>query len=225
MSLISKIVSLPLANAGSAAQSRPSLSGGVTSALTERSSAPSKARQRRTTMIFVTIFFGLFHTINPALADSWISLAKQDIPIVGSDSPILATWPDAVDQAKHIIQPASIKIAPSIAINSGSFENNGQTFTVTVALIDRCDNGANNAGSGIERSLCEVRVTNSSGSMIAKAPACYSLPANDQTPAPNKSDRTEMSFDHARNVLHLRTSVGGKFITECNAVIALAGLK
>jgi hypothetical protein len=225
MSLISKIIPLPLENDGSAAQSRPSLSGGITPALTERSSAPSKARQRRTTMTFATIVFGLFHTFNPALADSWTSLAKQEIPIVGSDNPILATWPDAVDQAKHIIQPASIQIAPSIAINSGKFENNGQTFTVTVALIDRCDNGANNAGSGIERSLCEVRITNSSGSVIAKAPACYSLPADDQTPAANKSDRTEMSFDHSRNVLHLRTSVGGKFIKECNATIALGGVK
>lgn len=172
-------------------------------------------------------------TNGAALAQSdaaWRPMTFSDMREPSAGDPLQTmVWPDVIREVndytvREFKRPLNGKNGWIKAL-SASFEHSDKTYIVSTALYRKCDSGANNAGSGIERSICPLRVVlieNGVARTAFSGTGCYVDPPDRAMPASNQHDGIQARLDPATGALSLRALIGGSWVAECSQTIPLS---
>lgn len=139
-------------------------------------------------------------------------------------------WPDVIREAndyatRELKRPLNGKNAWVTAL-SASFKQGEKTYLVSTVLSRACESGANNAGSGVERSICPLRIVlfeKGASKTVYSGTGCYVDPPDWAMPVTNQHDSIQARFDAATGAITLRALIGGAWVPECTQNIKLPG--
>lgn len=160
---------------------------------------------------------------------AWQTMAPADLREPSSTDPLQTmVWPDVIREvndytAREFKRPLNGKNGWIKAL-SASFRQGEKTFIVSTALYRKCDSGANNAGSGIEPSICPLRIAlieKGAAKIIQSGTGCYIDPPDRAMPASNLHDGIQVRLDPATGQIQMRALIGGAWVAECSRTISL----
>lgn len=206
------------------ARSRAALTGDAASGEGSRNS------RRRCAMSLAAFFISL--VIIPSLGaaqntSGWQSLTYQNIRAPGKSPIIEKTWKDVIEaQTSYVRSELKLPIPKNGMANfdvmHAPIRLGSTSYLVSIASSRACEAGANNAGSGIEPSVCQVRVSNpETGEIVATGTACYVDTTDDDRPGENRLDRTQVSVDASKRSISFRTYVGERLWDRCASTITI----
>ena len=135
----------------------------------------------------------------------------------------VAVWPDVIREANDYVEkvlkrPLNGRNAWITAL-SATFRDENRTVLVSTVLSRSCDTGANHAASGIERSICPLRIVlieKDRAETVLRDAGCYLDPPDAAGPPGNRHDGIHARFDPERRVVSLRALIGGTLAPECS---------
>jgi len=160
---------------------------------------------------------------------AWQTMAFSDFREPSTTDPLQTlVWPDVIREvndytAREFKRPLNGKNGWIKAL-SASFRQGEKTFIVSTALYRKCDSGANNAGSGIEPSICPLRfalIEKGAAKIIHSGTGCYIDPPDRNMPASNQHDGIQVRLDPATGQIQMRALIGGAWVAECSRTISL----
>lgn len=167
----------------------------------------------------------------PAIAQAGQQMIYADArSLTPADAAVGQIWRDAIARQNEYVretlkQPLAANQNAMLDIISTTFPFHQQTLVVTIASTRSCEAGANNAVSGIEPSVCEVRIArlkeDGKVASIQKGSGCYIDHHDPDLPAKNRNDGTFVSFDPQTRVVRLETIVGGRVVAHCDRTIVV----
>jgi len=161
---------------------------------------------------------------------AWRTMTFSDMRERSTSDPLQTmVWPDVIREvndytAREFKRPLNGKNGWIKAL-SASFQHSDKTYIVSTALYRKCDSGANNAGSGIERSICPLRIVlieNGVARTVFSGTGCYVDPPDRAMPTSNQHDGIQARLDPATGSLSLRALIGGSWVAECSQTIPLS---
>ena len=160
----------------------------------------------------------------PATAQSWRPLQGQTLTSAGQHPELQRGWSDIIlaneeyarKELQRPVAPGKIFPLPVLWL---PIEIGASRYIVAIASTRSCLAGANNAGSGSEPSACEVRVLDPSGKSVATGRACFFDTTDEDQPAANKHDRTEVDVAAAAREVRLRSIVANKTWPQCSTTL------
>lgn len=99
-----------------------------------------------------------------------------------------------------------------------SYPMGGDRLVVSILTSRKCDNGANHNASGIEASVCPLKIAVVSGNSVkvaVEASACFLDPPEREAPLANQHDAVQIQFDPDRRMVRMRALVGGQWVPQC----------
>lgn len=160
-----------------------------------------------------------------AQSDSaWQTMALSDFREPSTTDPLqTVVWPDAIRDAnfyaaRELKKNLNGKNAFVTALST-RFQDRGKSIILSTVLTRACDAGANDAGAGVERSICPLRIVaidHGKASVLREDRGCYVDPPDAALPAGNQGDSIQARFDAATGSIQMRAIIGGKLIAECS---------
>lgn len=166
----------------------------------------------------------------PAIAQTGQQMTYADArSLTPADAPLGEIWRDAIARQNTYVretlkQSLAANQSAMLDIISTTFPFHQETLVVTIASTRSCEAGANNAASGIEPSVCEVRIARLKDGKVAsiqKGSGCYIDHHDPDLPARNRNDGTFVSFDPQTRGVRLETIVGGRVVAHCDRTIVV----
>lgn len=179
-----------------------------------------------TTLVFMFTGMSACHAQSDT---AWQTMVLSDFREPSTTDPLqTVVWPDAIREvndytARELKRPLNGKNGWIKALST-RFKQGEKTFIVSAALYRKCDSGANNAGSGIEASICPLRVAvleKGSAKIIHSGSGCYIDPPDRAMPVGNQHDGIQARFDPATGQIQMRALIGGAWVAECSRTISL----
>lgn len=158
---------------------------------------------------------------------AWQAMTFSDFREPSATDPLQTlVWPDVIREvndytAKEFKRPLNGKNGWIRAL-SATFRQGEKTIIVSTALYRKCDSGANNAGSGIEASICPLRVVQiekGGARTIHSGTGCYIDPPDRGLPAGNQHDSIQVRLDPSSRMISMRTLIGGAWVADCSRTI------
>lgn len=158
---------------------------------------------------------------------AWQTMTPADLREPSTTDPLqTVVWPDVIREVndyttKEFKRPLNGKNGWIKAL-SASFPQGDKTFIVSTALYRKCDSGANNAGSGIEASICPLRVVQiekGGAKTIYSGTGCYIDPPDRGLPVGNQHDSIQVRLDPSTGQLSMRALIGGAWVADCSRTI------
>jgi len=183
-------------------------------------------------LLFLVLAFLALQVIGPASAQSdgaWQTMTFHDLREPSSTDPLQTlVWPDVIREVndyteREFKRPLHGKNGWIKAL-SKTFQQSEITYIVSTALYRACDSGANNSGSGVERSICPLRIVRleqGRAAAIHTGTGCYIDPPDRAMPASNQHDGIQVRFDPVTGVLGMRAIIGGTLVADCSRSIPL----
>jgi len=177
----------------------------------------------------VLMLSGVAGAVHAQSDGAWQTMARADLREPSSTDPLQTmVWPDVIREvndytAREFKRPLNGKNGWIKAL-SASFRQGEKTFIVSTALYRKCDSGANNAGSGIEPSICPLRIAlieKGAAKIIHSGTGCYIDPPDRNMPASNQHDGIQVRLDPATGQIQMRALIGGAWVAECSRTISL----
>ena len=187
--------------------------------------------------LFRPIAFALALIASPALTPSvvaeepgaWQVMRFSDLR---NRSPLdalqVAVWPDVIREANDYVEKVLKRPLNGrngfVKALSATFAEGGRSYVVSTILSRRCDSGANHTGSGIEPSICPLRIVLFEGpshQMLVEGQGCYVDPPDSTAPQLNQHDGVQAQFDRTRGVITLRALIGGVLAPACTRSFSL----
>jgi len=177
-------------------------------------------------LLFLVLAFLGLQVIGPACAQSdgaWQTMTFHDLREPSSTDPLQTlVWPDAIrdanDYATRTLKKTLNGRNAWVTALSARFEDKGRVLIISTILTRACDSGANNAGSGVERSICPLRIVvieQGRGRTLREDRGCYIDPPDASLPARNRGDSIQARFDQTSGQIQMRAIIGGEIIAEC----------
>lgn len=160
---------------------------------------------------------------------AWQTMALSDFREPSTSDPLQTlVWPDVIREvndytSREFKRPLHGKNGWIKAL-SATFRQGEKTYIISTALYRKCDSGANNAGSGIEPSICPLRVVvmeKGANKVIHSGTGCYIYPPDRAMPASNQHDGIQVRLDPAAGQFQMRALIGGAWAAECSRTISL----
>ena len=170
------------------------------------------------------MFSGMNVSVQAQSDGAWQTMALSDFREPSSTDPLqTVVWPDVIREVndyttREFKRPLNGKNGWIKAL-SASFRQGEKTYIVSTALYRKCDSGANNAGSGIEPSVCPLRIAlieNGAAKIIHSGTGCYIDPPDRAMPASNQHDGIQVRLDPATGQIQMRALIGGAWVAECS---------
>jgi len=177
----------------------------------------------------VLMLSGAAGAVHAQSEGAWKSMTPVDLREPSTTDPLQTqVWPDVIREvndytSREFKRPLNGKNGWIKAL-SAFFRQGEKTYIVSTALYRKCDSGANNAGSGIEPSMCPLRIAlieKGAAKIIHSGTGCYIDPPDRNMPASNQHDGIQVRLDPATGQIQIRALIGGAWVAECSRTISL----
>lgn len=178
---------------------------------------------------FILMLSGVAGAVHAQSDGAWQTMTLSDFREPSSTDPLQTTvWPDVIREvndytAREFKRPLNGKNGWIKAL-SASIRQGEKTYIVSTALYRKCDSGANNAGSGIEPSICPLRIAlieKGAAKIVHSGTGCYVDPPDRAMPASNQHDGIQVRLDPATGQIQMRALIGGAWVADCSRTISL----
>lgn len=183
-------------------------------------------------LLFSALVLNVVITSGVAQAQSdgaWQTMILSDLREPSTTDPLQTlVWPDVIREVndyttREFKRPLNGKNGWIKAL-SVRFRQGNKAYIVSTALYRKCESGANNAGSGIEPSVCPLRIAlieKGVAKTIHSGTGCYIDPPDSAMPASNQHDGIQVRLDPATGQIQMRALIGGAWVAECSRTISL----
>ena len=178
---------------------------------------------------FALMLSGMTSSVQAQSDGAWQSMALSDFREPSTSDPLQTmVWSDVIREVndyttREFKRPLNGKNGWIKAL-SVRFRQGEKTYIVSTALYRKCDSGANNSGSGIEPSVCPLRIVlieKGVAKVVHSGTGCYIDPPDRAMPASNLHDGIQVRFDPATGQIQMRALIGGAWVADCSRTISL----